>query len=92
VGGILGTLLAGVFAAASVTVSTDAPAGTPGLLEGNPHQLLVQAIGVAVTILWCGAGTFVLLKVVGMFTPLRVAQSHEMQGLDITQHGESIHA
>ena len=42
VGGILGTLLTGVFAAASVSVSADTPAGLPGLLEGNPGQLLIQ--------------------------------------------------
>ncbi len=90
-GGILGTLLAGVFAAASVSASGDA-AGSAGLLEGNPGQLLIQLYGVVVTVVWCGAVTFVLLKLVGFIAPLRVPQSQEMEGLDITQHGESIHA
>ena len=92
VGGILGTLLAGVFAVASVSVSADAPNGLPGLLEGNPGQLLTQAYGVVVTVLWCGGVTFVLLKLVALVVPLRVPPSCEMEGLDITQHGESIHA
>jgi Amt family ammonium transporter len=91
-GGILGTLLAGVFAAGSLSVSADAPNGLQGLLEGNPGQLLIQLYGVVVTIVWCGAVTFVLLKLVAFIAPLRVPQSHEMEGLDITQHGESIHA
>ncbi|MGO8953818.1 MAG: ammonium transporter [Rhodomicrobium sp.] len=91
-GGILGTLLTGVFAAASVSIDADNPNGLPGLLEGNPGQLLTQAYGVAVTVVWCGAVTFALLKLVSLFSPLRVAPSCEMEGLDISQHGESIHA
>ncbi|MFZ0572915.1 MAG: ammonia channel protein, partial [Rhodomicrobium sp.] len=62
------------------------------LLEGNPGQLLTQLYGVAVTILWCGAVTFVLLRLVSVFSPLRVPPSCEIEGLDISQHGESIHA
>jgi Amt family ammonium transporter len=85
VGGITGTLLCGVFAAAAV-------GDTAGLLEGNSRQLLIQLYGVVVTIVWCGVMTFVLLKVVGFFLPLRVDKDSELQGLDITQHGESIHA
>ena len=92
VGGVLGTMLAGVFAAASVSVSADTPNGLPGLLEGNSHQIAVQFYGVVATIAWCGVVTFIILKVVGALMPLRVTQSHEMEGLDITQHGESIHS
>jgi len=92
VGGILGTLLTGVFAAASVSIDADNPNGLPGLLEGNSGQLATQAFGVAVTVVWCGAVTFALLKLVGLFSALRVPPQCEMEGLDITQHGESIHA
>ncbi|MGB8738241.1 MAG: ammonia channel protein, partial [Rhodomicrobium sp.] len=92
VGGNMGTLLTGVFATASVSINADTPAGLPGLLEGNPGQLLTQLYGVAVTILWCGAVTFVLLRLVSVFSPLRVPPSCEIEGLDISQHGESIHA
>ncbi len=92
VGGITGTLLCGVFATAAVSMSADVPAGLPGLLEGNPHQLLLQFYGVAATVLWSGGATFLLLKLINVFTPLRVSNELEQQGLDITQHGESIHA
>jgi Amt family ammonium transporter len=83
IGGMTGTLLAGVFA-------TTAIGGTAGLLEGHPQQLLIQFYGVAVTLLWSGAVTFVLLKLVGVFVPLRVSLQQEMEGLDISQHGEAL--
>ena len=92
VGGILGTMLAGVFAAAAVSIDADNAKGLPGLLEGNTKQVLIQFYGVAVTVLWCGGVTFVLLKLVNLLSPLRVADRCEMEGLDITQHGESIHS
>jgi Amt family ammonium transporter len=92
VGGITGTLLCGVFATAAVSMSADIPAGLPGLLEGNPHQLLLQFYGVVATAAWSGGATYLLLKLINMFTPLRVTPELEQQGLDITQHGESIHA
>ncbi len=92
VGGVVGTLLCGVFATASISVGPDSPAGLPGLIEGNPRQLLIQLYGVVTTMAWCGALTFVLLKLVGFFVPLRVSADSERQGLDISQHGESIHA
>src|SRR3982074_558111 len=60
IGGMTGTVLAGVFA-------TTAIGGTSGLIEGNPHQLLIQFYGVAVTLLWSGGLTFILLKMVGAF-------------------------
>jgi Amt family ammonium transporter len=90
VGGLTGTLLAGVFATAAVSAAPDTP-GISGLLEGNPHQLVLQLYGIGVTLLWSGVATFVLLKVIQFFLPLRVTNDQEQQGLDITQHGESIH-
>jgi ammonium transporter, Amt family len=90
VGGILGTLLAGVFATTAITASPSDP-GVSGLLEGNPHQLLVQAIGVVVTIVWCVIGTFIVLKIVSLFTTLRVDSDEEREGLDIALHGEALH-
>ena len=83
IGGLIGTLLAGVFAVHSI-------GGASGLLDGNPQQLLLQVYGVAVTLLWTVAVTFVLLKVVGGFVPLRVTRDHELEGLDLTQHGEAL--
>jgi ammonium transporter, Amt family len=81
-----------VFAAAAVSMGPDAPAGLPGLLEGNPRQLWVQIAGAAVTIVWSGVLTLVILKVVGLMVPLRVTDEDERVGLDVRQHGESIHA
>jgi Amt family ammonium transporter len=83
IGGMTGTLLAGVFATAAI-------GGTSGLIEGNPQQLLIQLYGVAVTLVWSTGATFVLLKLVGAFVPLRVSREHELEGLDITQHGEAL--
>jgi Amt family ammonium transporter len=90
VGGLTGTLLAGVFATAAISAAPDTP-GISGLIEGNPHQLVLQLYGIGVTLLWSGLGTFVVLKVIQFFLPLRVTTDQEQQGLDITQHGESMH-
>jgi Amt family ammonium transporter len=92
VGGILGTILTGVFATAALSVSADAPNGIGGLLQGNPKQLLIQIVGAAVTIVWSGVATFVILKLVDFATVLRVSGEAEQMGLDITLHGESIHS
>lgn len=83
IGGLLGTLLTGVFATAAI-------GGTAGLIEGNPQLLLTQAYGVAVVFVWTGGVTFVLLKIVDMLAGLRVSHEHEVEGLDITQHGEAL--
>jgi Amt family ammonium transporter len=90
VGGATGMLLTGVFATAAVSMSPDTPAGYPGLLEGNPQQLLLQALGVAVTLAWSAGLTFVLLKLIGAFLPLRVSLQQEIEGLDLSQHGEAL--
>ena len=92
IGGIIGTTLTGVFAVAALSVSADSPGGSPGLLEGNPGQVLTQLIGVVVTIGWSGVMTFLILKVTGFITELRVAPEAEQMGLDVTLHGESIHS
>jgi Amt family ammonium transporter len=83
IGGLTGTLLAGIFATASI-------GGTAGLIEGNPQQLLLQLYGVVVTLAWSGGMTYALLKLVSLFVPLRVSREHELEGLDISQHGEAI--
>jgi Amt family ammonium transporter len=86
VAGIMGALLTGVFATTAVNA-----AGRDGLLHGNPGQLLTQAIGVGATILFAGAVTAGILKLVGAVTPLRVAVSAELSGVDLSEHGESAH-
>ncbi len=90
VGGVLGTLLAGVFATRAVTASGVDP-GVSGLLDGNPSQLVVQAIGVVVTIVWCAIGTWLSLKIVSLLVTLRVNADDEREGLDIALHGEALH-
>ncbi len=83
IGGLTGTMLAGVFATAAI-------GGTSGWIEGNPQQLVTQLYGVAVTLVWSGGMTFVLLKLVGLFAPLRASAQQELEGLDISQHGEAL--
>src|SRR6201988_1442223 len=82
-GGMTGTLLCGVFAAKAI-------GDTAGLIEGNPQQVLIQLAGVAITLVWTAFATFVLLKLVGAFSPLRVSLQQELEGLDISQHGEAL--
>ncbi|MFP6727304.1 MAG: ammonium transporter [Alphaproteobacteria bacterium] len=83
VGGIIGALLTGVFAAEAV-------GGTPGMLEGNAAQIVPQLYGVGVTIAYSGIVTFVLVKIVGAFMGLRVKEDDEREGLDVALHGESV--
>jgi Amt family ammonium transporter len=84
VGGIVGALLTGVFAAEAV-------GGTPGLLEGNPGQVLTQLWGVVATIVWSGIATAVILKVVDLVVGIRVPREIEVEGLDLGLHGEAVH-
>jgi ammonium transporter, Amt family len=86
-----GALTGGV-ATAAVSAGPDAPNGFPGLLEGNPHQVLIQLYGVGVTVAYCAVVTSIILLVVAALTPLRVHPRSEIEGLDIAEHGESIHA
>jgi len=90
VGGATGTLLTGVFAVAALSVSPDTPEGTAGLIEGNARQVLIQLYGIIATLIWSGVLTFVLLKVIEFMVPLRVTQQQEIEGLDVTQHGEAL--
>jgi Amt family ammonium transporter len=90
IGGLTGTLLAGVFAVGALSASPELPGGVHGLLEGNPQQMLAQLYGVAVTLLWSGAVTFIILKVVSALVPLRVRQEDEVMGLDVSLHGEAL--
>lgn len=82
VGGIWGALATGIFASSVVN-----PAGN-GLLNGNAHQLVVQAIGAGVTIAYSVIVTFILLKIIDVTIGLRVSSDEETQGLDLTQHSE----
>ena len=89
VGGIVGTLLAGIFATAAVSQSTTGP-GIAGWLEGNRAQFMAQVIGVTVTTGWCIVGTFIALKIVDALVGLRVTADEEREGLDVVLHGEAL--
>jgi Amt family ammonium transporter len=91
VGGILGTMLAGVFATGAVSATEANPEGLRGLIDGNAAQLGIQAIGVLVTIGWCVVGTWGILKLIEAFIGLRVDTDQEREGLDLALHGESLH-
>ena len=84
VGGALGALLTGVLASTAVN-----PGGADGLLFGNPSQLWIQFVSVAVTAVYCGGMTYVLLKIVDAVIGLRVTEDDEQVGLDLSQHGET---
>ena len=90
-GGTLGALLTGVFAVSTVNpIFKDAQGATlaSGLLEGNAHQLMNQAVGVAIAWVLAIVGTLVILKLVDVTIGLRVSEEDEVQGLDLSQHGE----
>jgi Amt family ammonium transporter len=90
-GGTIGALLTGVFASSTVNPIFKDASGrvlASGALEGNAHQFVNQAIGVGIAAGLAVAGTLVILKVVDVAVGLRVPEDHEIQGLDLTQHGE----
>ncbi len=90
-GGTLGALLTGVFAVSVVNpIFKDAQGNTlaSGLIEGNAHQLLNQFVGVAIAWVLGIVGTLIILKVVDVTIGLRVSEEEEVQGLDLSQHGE----
>ncbi len=86
-GAIWGVLATGLFA----TVAINA-AGSNGLFYGDPHLFLVEAFAIVVVGAFAFAGSYVLLKVIGWFTPLRVSPGEEAAGLDLSQHGEEAYA
>ena len=79
IGGVVGALLTGVFATAAIN-----PAGADA-------NLLKQTVGLLAVVAWSGVGTFLILMVCKFTTGLRVARDEEIEGLDYTQHGETIH-
>ena len=90
-GGTLGALLTGVFAASAINPIFKDAQGNPlpsGLLEGNARQLLNQGVGVIIAWILAIVGTLMILKLVDLAIGLRVTEDEEVQGLDLTQHGE----
>lgn len=83
VGGIVGTLMAGVFSSKLIN-----PAGADGLIYGNPKLLLVQLLAVGAVALYTLVMTFVIYKLVDLMVGVRVSTKEEVMGLDLTQHRE----
>jgi Amt family ammonium transporter len=84
VGGTIGTLATGLFAQKLIN-----PSGTDGLFFGNAHALVNQVIGVAVAALYSFVVTIILLKLLEWTMGARVSAEDEVEGLDLSQHGES---
>jgi len=84
IGGIWGALATGLFATTAVN-----SAGANGLFYGNPALFLIQLKAVLVTVVWSGALTFVILKIVDLALGLRPSEQSERIGLDLTDHRET---
>ena len=83
VGGFTGLLLTAVFSSAAL----DGLGLPDGVTIGE--QLLTQLIGAVATLVWSGAATFVILKIVNLVAPLRASRENENEGLDLALHGEN---
>jgi len=86
-GGTIGALLTGVFAQQMINPIFGAGKAVGGL-DGHWGQVGNQLVGVLIAWVFALVGTLVLLKIVDMLTGVRVPEEHEIEGLDITQHGE----
>jgi ammonium transporter, Amt family len=83
VGGAIGAILTGVLA-------INEYGGTPGLIEGNPKQVVYQCIGVGVVIVYDAIVSLIILKIIDMAIGLRVSDEIERDGLDLALHGEVV--
>jgi Amt family ammonium transporter len=84
-GGLWGSIATGIFASQAIN-----PAGANGLLFGNPAQLWVQVVTVAVTAGFSFIVTYIMATLIDLFIGLRVSENEELVGLDISQHAESV--
>jgi len=83
VGGVLGTVLLGVFADPIVN-----PSGTTGLLMGNWQFFGKEVLAVALTCVYAFVFTYYMLKAINVFIRVRVLPEEEELGLDVLYHGE----
>lgn len=84
IGGSFGAIATGLFASKAIN-----SAGADGLFFGNPSLILVQALSVLVAIVFAFVMTWIILKALDKTMGLRVSQTEEVEGLDLSQHGES---
>ena len=87
VGGMMGMLLTGVFA--HQAINTANTTGN-GLFFGETKLFLLHLMAMAIVIVFVFIGTWVLLRVVNLITPMRVSAEEEEAGLDMSQHGEKL--
>ncbi len=88
-GGTLGAILTGVFATRAAGRSRRHVVDKPlGLIEGGSMLMLAQIAAVITTWILASVGTFVILKVLDAVMGLRVSREAEIEGLDVSQHGE----
>ena len=87
VAGIVGSLAIGIFASTMIN-----PGGVDGLLFGNPDQLWIQAVGVAVAAAMGFGGTWILMQIIKHLIGIRVSPEVEDIGLDISEHAESAYS
>lgn len=83
IGGTWGAIATGLFASKAVN-----PAGADGLFYGNASQLTIQLLGVGTSWIVAAVMTFIIIKAIGVFMQVRATTDQEIQGLDITEHGE----
>jgi Amt family ammonium transporter len=86
IGGIVGALLTGWFSYGPLSATTASPAGSPGGIA----QVIIQAKAVGVTLVYSGVVSLILLLLINVTIGLRVSKEEEIEGLDITQHGEAL--
>ncbi len=84
VGGTIGAILTGVLAVSAISD------GHSGLIDGNPHQVIVQLYGIAVVVAYDAIVSLILLKIIDMAIGLRVDTETEVTGLDLALHGEVV--
>jgi Amt family ammonium transporter len=90
-GGTLGALLTGIFATNAVNNALKDSSGNPlplGLVDGNGSQIINQLVGTVIAWVLAAVGTLVILKICDAAVGVRVHKEHEIQGLDVTMHGE----
>jgi Amt family ammonium transporter len=90
-GGTVGAILTGIFATSAVNDGLKDSAGKVlplGLVDGVPGQVFNQAIGVAISWILAIVGTLVILKICDVILGVRVAPDQEIEGLDVSMHGE----
>jgi ammonium transporter, Amt family len=88
IGGTLGAVLTGVFATREVYIANAADPPRLGIVDQNFDLLTAQIAAAAVTWVLAAVVTFAILKVLDLSMGLRVSQQAEIQGLDLSQHGE----